>query len=121
MQTNIASSIQDYVKKINSKLSYFDCISLVITLGILILFLGYILIQERQGYQKLVYSQGPREESRELSHTEEVRPFASKNGKTYTFTWCSGSGNIALKNKIYFGSEYEAKNSGRSLSKLCQK
>jgi hypothetical protein len=51
----------------------------------------------------------------------ESRPFASVNGKTYTFNWCSGASIISDKNKIYFDTEKEAQNSGRTLSKLCNK
>jgi hypothetical protein len=49
------------------------------------------------------------------------KPFGSKHGKTFTFSWCSGSDRILIKNKIYFSSSEEALASGRSLSKLCKK
>ncbi len=51
----------------------------------------------------------------------ESRPFASINGKTYTFSWCNGASVISPKNIIYFNTEKEAQNSGRTLSKLCKK
>ena len=56
-----------------------------------------------------------------LGEATDSRPFASVNGKTYTFSWCGGSSNISTKNKIYFTSEVEAQKSGRTLSKLCSK
>lgn len=59
---------------------------------------------------------------REGGVQEEVIPseiFASRKGKTYTYSWCKGSQAILEKNKIYFTTEEEAKQSGRSLSKMC--
>lgn len=48
-------------------------------------------------------------------------PFASKQGKTYTFSWCQGAERIREKNKIFFDNEEAAQQSGRRLSKLCEK
>ena len=51
---------------------------------------------------------------------EKVSIFASKNGKTYTFSWCQGANKIKEENKVFFSSEEEAVKSGRRLSKLCK-
>jgi hypothetical protein len=119
-------SIQEYLKKINRKLTFIDILSLFITLCALIVL--FLVISHKQSVSRVpvVYKEAVEDAAASnISGGEQAapggRPFASSNGKTYTFSWCQRSNMIAAKNKIYFSSEQEAKNSGRTLSKLCQK
>jgi hypothetical protein len=45
---------------------------------------------------------------------------ASKRGKKYYFTWCSGAKNLSEANKIYFNTEEEAVKAGLSKSTSCK-
>jgi len=126
MQTNIRHSIQDYCKKINSWLTGADILSLFVTAVFLSICVGYVTVKQQARKSEVVYTVGARTNESSLSFATNVssadtRPFGSKNGKTYTYSWCSGSKNIALKNKIYFASESAASATGRTLSKLCKK
>jgi hypothetical protein len=117
-------SIQDYLKKINSQLTFIDILSLFITCVFLIILAGYIFHIQQKSTEPLVYREGAYENSLkvgEKSSLDPSKPFGSSKGKTYTFSWCQGASRISEKNKVYFGSEEEAKQSGRTLSKLCSK
>jgi hypothetical protein len=116
----MGSSIQDYVKKINSSLTLLDCVSLLVTSIFLTSFLCFLYIQQREVSIPVSYESRKLEEGVSFSQGE-TRPFASILGKTYTFSWCMGSNRISLKNVVYFSSEEEALHSGRMLSKLCKK
>ncbi|MCX6756830.1 MAG: hypothetical protein NTW35_01575 [Candidatus Nomurabacteria bacterium] len=115
----MGSSIQDYAKKINSKLSFWDILSVLITTLFLAIFTVFLYIKKEKENIPVSYISNS-ENSTGLIE-KDSRPFASINGKTYTFSWCGGSNNISEKNKVYFIDEQNAKNSGRVLSKLCQK
>lgn len=110
-------SIQDYAKKINRTLTIYDCVSILATLAVLLGFLWFIRQKEEALKQEVMYTKS----EGSLYEEEKGLPFASKSGKTYTFSWCGGASTIKSSNKIYFKSEEEAKNSGRTLSKLCLK
>ncbi len=116
-------SIQDYLKKINSWLSFTDIASLCMTLTVLILFLWYLSEAAAKNRVPVVYQVG----NAQLTQREgvfgdsETMAFGSKNGKTYTYSWCGGSGNIKPTNKIFFTSPTDAEAKGRTLSKLCKK
>ncbi|MFA5933744.1 MAG: hypothetical protein WC795_00760 [Candidatus Paceibacterota bacterium] len=45
---------------------------------------------------------------------------ASKNGKKYYFSWCSGAKNIKEANRVYFSSEGEAEQAGYLKSVTCK-
>lgn len=113
-------SIQDYLKKINRSLTWLDCLSLLISTLFLLLLLAFLYMRQKEGFMPVSYEVAVQGESPSFLK-EETRPFASISGKTYTFSWCSGSGRITEKNKIYFTSETQAIASGRTLSKLCQR
>ncbi|HCC05957.1 TPA: hypothetical protein DEP94_01175 [Candidatus Nomurabacteria bacterium] len=115
----MGSSIQDYAKKINSRLSFWDILSVSITTLALVIFAIFLYI--KKGKENIPVSYISNSENNAIINKADSRPFASVNGKTYTFSWCGGSNNISEKNKIYFSDEQIAKNSGRVLSKLCQK
>jgi hypothetical protein len=112
-------SIQENLKIINSKLSVFDCVSIGLTTLFLLCF-SFFLYTEREASKKPVqYLQSAVQSSQ--VQTSDSRPFGSKTGTTYTFSWCSNSSQIKPENKIYFSDETQAVSSGRTLSKLCQK
>ena len=115
-------SIQDNLKKINSWLRVSDIMS------IFILFLGiavctaYIWNIQLQSRREVIYRENSAIDAETATSLVDVKkPFGSKKGKTYTFSWCSGSGNIKQANKIYFGSQEEAEAQGRMMSKLCRR
>lgn len=112
-------SIQDYAKKINSKLSFWDILSIFVTTLILAIFTVFLYIKKEKENIPVLYISNS--ENSTILSEKDSRPFASVNGKTYTFSWCGGSNNISAKNKIYFTDELTAQASGRVLSKLCQK
>jgi hypothetical protein len=112
-------SIQDYLKKINSNLTMIDCVSLFFTTLTLVLF--YSFIHNRHALSHLPVSYIRQDMDIKTVKKTEARPFASIKGTTYTFSWCQGSSRISANNKVFFTNEGEAKRSGRSLSKLCQK
>lgn len=115
----MGSSIQDYAKKINSKLSFWDILSIFVTTLALSVFAIFLYI--KKGRENIPVSYISNSENNGIIDKTDSRPFASRQGKTYTFSWCGGSNNISEKNKIYFENEDIAKSSGRALSKLCQK
>lgn len=116
-------SIQEYLKKINSRLTLFNCLSLLGTVISLGGFLFFLYEQKKMNDTPVSYleykDKGVDNENVRIGI--DSRPFASVYGKTYTFFWCQGSQLISAKNRIYFVTESEAKSSGRTLSKLCKK
>ncbi len=119
-------SIQDNLKKINSSLTFIDILSLLITFTILSLFAVILNRHAIKNILPVVYTEGKNlyaeTRMRNLALAEnDPRPFGSKKGKTYTYTWCNGSGNIKQANKVYFKTTQEAEGSGRALSKLCKR
>ena len=112
-------SIQEYLKKINSKLTLYDCLGIFAVIAVLGTSILYFFLQAHSSSQEVSYRVGSSDTSK-MVEIASSKPFASRSGKTYTFSWCRGQERIAEKNKIYFASEIDAKNSGRVLSKLCQ-
>ena len=119
-------SIQDYLKKINSWLTFPDIVSLFITFTFFAVCVGYIFHMRQENTHSVIYKESSLESdlstrTKNQPHVNDIRPFGSSKGKTYTFSWCQGSARISAKNKIYFVSATEAETSGRTLSKLCRK
>ena len=110
-------SIPEILKRINSRLSAYD----VISLAVMAIVLGSVALVIRIERQNEVLPVIYRQNGQVLGIQADSRPFASKSGKTYTYSWCSGSTQIKPANKIYFANEGEAIASGRTLSKLCTK
>ena len=114
----MGSSIQDYLKKINSRLSLFDIASLIVTAFLLAAGVLYFTVLWKGTQKPVLY----RSKSAFSGVTEnESRPFGSKSGTTYTYSWCQGGERIKPENKVYYNNGEEAELSGRTLSKLCQK
>ena len=116
----MGSSIQDYLKKINSTLTWLDCISLLVTMFFIMVLSSFLIIEKRSNNLSVSYIVSDVLE-KSNNQIEDIRPFASKYGKTYTFSWCKRQEMIRVYNRIYFKNEEEAKKSGRTLSKFCQK
>jgi uncharacterized protein YpmB len=110
-------SIQDIVKNINRRLSFYDILALLI-LAALLLILTFTI---KVGVQPTTvsYEEGL-DESSSSSDIAPLSIFASVSGKTYTYSWCQGASRIKEENKIFFRTEDEAKRTGRTLSKLCK-
>ena len=116
----MGSSIQDYLKKINSTITWHILISLLVTVFFLGLFLLFLYIKNNQGNIPVSYIENVSQNNNKIDKNLDFRPFASINGKTYTFYWCQGGDKIKDINKIYFDNEEKAIKSGRFLSKLCK-
>ncbi len=115
----IVHSIQDYLKRINSRLTKLNILSISITT---ILILGFtVYLYDYQIKSKIPVSYLRSNINQEKISATDSRPFASIKGTTYTFSWCQGSNIITAKNRMYFNNQEEAQKSGRILSKLCQK
>lgn len=116
----MGSSIQDYAKKINSKITLFDCVSLLVTTIFLLFFVLFLYYRQKALRIPVTYTVGESETKSSVRYSNSS-PFASISGKTYTFEWCMGSARVSAKNRIYFVNEEGAIKSGRRLSKLCTK
>lgn len=114
----MGNSIQDYLKKINSRLSSFDMASIAITAFFLLL-LSVSLVWRSEATTGEVVYRTPRDDRQ--SEIPSSSPYGSKNGATYTYSWCQGGDRIKPENVVYFGSAEEAEQKGRRISKLCQK
>jgi hypothetical protein len=119
----MGNSIQDYLRKINSRLTISDCVSIAITALCSGVFALYIYHLDKSSMKTVMYTEGNINEVIYSSSASNKNPstiFGSLHGSTYTFTWCQGASHIAVKNRIYFSDENSAKSSGRTLSKLCK-
>ena len=115
-------SIQDYLIKINSRVHIYDIVSLSLLVLILSAFSLYLYDIRLHNDRGITISYKDNQNSLIVIPQQiESRPFGSTSGTTYTYTWCSGSSRTLARNRIYFASEDEAKNSGRTLSRLCSK
>lgn len=107
------------MKRINSGLTRLDCLSLLATAIACLGLISYLYMEKTRNAMPVSYLKAGASDTH--VSTAESRPFASINGTTYTFPWCQNSHAIAQKNRIYFEKEELAQQSGRTLSKLCQK
>src|SRR3989344_1303226 len=96
-------SIQEYMKRINSRLTRLDCLSLFATGISCFGLLSYLYIAKTRAALPVSYRRG--EVSERSAPTNDSRPFASINGTTYTFPWCQSSHAIIQKNRMYFETE----------------
>jgi hypothetical protein len=54
-----------------------------------------------------------------LNTSGSPRYVASRKGRVYYFTWCSGAKNITTENRVYYKSANDARAAGLSPSKAC--
>lgn len=113
----MAFSIQQHVAKINSRISGMDAVSLAISALIVLIFALFLVSRQEGQVRGAAYY----ENEDETIEGEDLRPFASRNGPTYTYAWCQGADQIKKENIVYFANAEEAERSGRTLSKLCQR
>ena len=112
--------IQESLKKINSQITVACLVSFYITLILIISFCFYINRSVDKNTNDVVYKENTLENPTKNTPAD-IIVFASTNGTTYTYSWCQGANKIKEENKIFFKDEQEAINSGRRLSKLCEK
>jgi hypothetical protein len=111
-------SIQEYLKKINSLLRIADIISLTaVVLVVICVSIWYAYVSQTQE-KPLIFTMN--REQTGADTVDNTLPFGSRNGKTYTYSWCKNASAIKEKNKIVFASQVSAQKSGRVLSKLCK-
>jgi hypothetical protein len=113
----IDNSIQEKLEKINSRISPKDIVALFLITITAIGLLAVIAHDSNKEDGVVVYEEASFGSGGGGSGN--VKPFGSKGGSTYTFSWCQGSTRILEKNKIYFTSERDAQQSGRTLSRMC--
>ncbi|MBP6888292.1 MAG: hypothetical protein KBC21_01195 [Candidatus Pacebacteria bacterium] len=113
-----AYSIQDILRNINRRLTFYDVTALFSLVVIISATFFIIKGKDAKRFSNVVYVESKEEEV--LNSPSFSQIFASKSGKTYTYSWCQGAGRIKEENKIYFTTEGEAEASGRGLSKLCK-
>ena len=104
------------MRKINSSLTVFDCVSIFITTVFCVVMAVYFYESVKTKRVPVVYQVA----SSTSEGNIDVRPFGSIQGTTYTFAWCQNGKAILQKNKILFKNEDDAKKHGRTLSKLCK-
>lgn len=115
----MGTSIQDYLKEINSKVTYLDCASLTLSTVLLVLFVVIANRDASVGGLGLTYAQGDTHMGTSFSQ-DSTLPYGSISGTTYTYAWCRNSSQIKAKNKIVFANEADAVNSGRRISTFCK-
>ena len=76
-----------------------DIVSIFVIFLVSSVFLGYLWHKEQGSQTEVVYREDFIEEpvmggGGVRQGVDSGKPFGSKKGKTYTFSWCSGSGNI---------------------------
>lgn len=111
--------IQETIKKINRQIDKTSLLSFSVTIILLIIFTFYINSQIKGDNTPVNYIENSNINT--IIKTNKTNIWASVNGITYTYSWCSGANNIKEVNRIYFASDEEAINSGKRLSKLCNK
>ncbi len=109
--------IQENIKKINRQITFTDMVPFCVTLILIICFSFYINKENTGTMMDITY----KENNVEKTTIDHSTIFASINGTTYTYSWCQGANKIKEGNKIFFIDDQSAINSGRRLSKLCEK
>lgn len=125
--------IRRFVENIN-RIKYFVSrtdifiLILIVTASITSFCLG-ILYEQEKNVPEIIFSQSLAPliqitpQSAQIAVAQAVksngRIMASKNGKRYYFSWCTGAEKIAVKNRIYFTTEAEAQSRGLTIAKGC--
>lgn len=116
----MGKSITETLKKINIELSGGVLYSILVSLVVLDVFIGFKIYSnykskssDHLAYQKQSIYNSPDSVNRDLS-----KIYASSKGSKYYLANCKSS--IKEENKIYFNTEAEAQNAGYQLSKSCQ-
>ncbi len=119
--------IQEFIRKINSflveRLSFIDFMAII---GVILIISGLFVtltIKDFSSRKEVTYMESDPTVSQfqAAAPSETALIVASKNGKTYLYSWCKGVEKIKLENKITFSTENDAKGSGRYLASSCMK
>jgi YHS domain-containing protein len=119
-------SIQEFLRKINSylneSLTFIDFMAIIgVILGITGFF-TYSTVIDLYERSPVTYIESSASSSNNDVKTIEKSSLiiASKNGKTYYYSWCKGVERIKSENKITFQNEDIAKATGRRLASGCK-
>ena len=119
-------SIQELLRKINShlteRLTFIDFIAIIGILLIISALFIFITIKDLSVRKEIIYTESVQNptKTRDTLPSNTALVFASKNGTTYFYSWCSGISRIKPENKITFNTEQEAQASGRKMSTTCK-
>ena len=121
----IDTSIQDFLRKINSRLLFYihpaEALffsSLALSFLIFIITLSFITKEDRHVF---VYTEGKEEvASAQRKGLAPFGYFGAKSGKVYYTSFCKAGSRVKEANRVYFSTKEEAFSSGRTLSKLCE-
>lgn len=114
----MSKSITETLKKINISISLNDIYATVFTFIILILFLGFKIVNNPKLIEAKAINYQESKIILEESKTEKHFIYASRKGKKYYYYNCKA--NIKEANKIYFDTDEAAQKAGYSLSKTCK-
>lgn len=115
----MGKSITETLKKINIELSGGVFYSVLISLAILDIYMGFKIYSnyKSKNADHLVYQKQTIYNSLSTYSQNVSRIYASSKGSKYYLANCKSS--IKEENKIYFDTEADAQNAGYSLSKSC--
>lgn len=93
-------------------------------LFLIILFVFSTVLSFYLGKMSVEYKKSNKKESiffleKKEREQKKLEVVASKNGKTFSYPWCSGAKRISEKNKIVFSSKKEAESKGYREAKNC--
>ena len=118
-------SIQEFLRKINShleeRLTFIDFIGIIGTILIISGLFLTLTVKDLYSRKEITYIESDTkvlQEDSEISKNESLL-VASKNGKTYFYSWCKGVERIKAENIITFQNEDEAKATGRRIASGC--
>ncbi len=116
----MGKSITETLKKINIELSGGVFYSILISLAVLDVFIGFKLYSsyKSKNTDHLIYQKQSIYNVATSANQDLSKIYASSKGTKYYLPNCKSS--IKEENKIYFDSELDAQNAGYSLSKSCQ-
>jgi hypothetical protein len=121
----IDTSIQDFLRKINSRILFYihpaEALffsALALFFLIFIITLSFITKEDRHVF---IYTEGKEEEaSAQGKGSASFGYFGAKSGKVYYTSFCKAGSRVKEVNRVYFAKKEEAIGSGRTLSKLCE-
>ncbi len=131
----IIANIKHFIKRTKHFLAREDVFMslLVIVVAVSSFFLGVRSISPQEQKPVFTFSDIDEQTKKALSENENngnlnlheqasgkgTAIFGSKNGRKYYFSWCSGASRVKLENRVYYASEQEAQQSGRSIAAGC--
>lgn len=116
----MGKSITETLKKINIEISGGVFYSILISLVVLDIFIGFKIysIYKIKNSDHLIYQKSSQNKQNSTSDQNSFKVYASSKGSKYYLSNCKSS--IKEENKVYFDTEAEAQNAGYQLSKSCE-